>query len=117
MRSATVPATDLTTKARIRETAMRLFAEHGVPADELMGRRMETGLLAVLAGLRAKANWHRIMREWVYADPPSTVLGEAEWRYFERRGTAQTPGLPSRVGLSSTARAIDRMGQPVSVCQ
>jgi hypothetical protein len=46
--------------------------------------------------LRASANWHRIMREWVYADPPSTVLGEVEWRYFERRGTRQTPGLPTR---------------------
>jgi predicted unusual protein kinase regulating ubiquinone biosynthesis (AarF/ABC1/UbiB family) len=74
-----------------------LVRRESVPADELMGRRMETGLLAVLAQLHASANWHRIMREWVYADPPSTVLGEAEWRYFERRGTAQTPGLPSRV--------------------
>ncbi len=74
-----------------------LVRRESLPADELMGRRMETGLLAVLAQLRATANWHRIMREWVYADPPSTVLGEAEWRYFERRGTAQTPGLPSRV--------------------
>jgi predicted unusual protein kinase regulating ubiquinone biosynthesis (AarF/ABC1/UbiB family) len=70
-----------------------LVRKESLPADELMGRRMETGLLAVLAQLRATANWHRIMREWVYADPPSTVLGEAEWRYFERRGTAQTPGL------------------------
>jgi predicted unusual protein kinase regulating ubiquinone biosynthesis (AarF/ABC1/UbiB family) len=74
-----------------------LVRRESVPADELMGRRMETGLLAVLAQLRATANWHRIMREWVYADPPSTVLGEAEWRYFERRGTRQTPGLPTRV--------------------
>ena len=74
-----------------------LVRRESVPADELMGRRMETGLLAVLAQLRARGNWHRIMREWVYADPPSTVLGEAEWRYFERRGTRQTPGLPSRV--------------------
>jgi predicted unusual protein kinase regulating ubiquinone biosynthesis (AarF/ABC1/UbiB family) len=70
-----------------------LVRRESLPADELMGRRMETGLLAVLAQLRATANWHRMMREWVYADPPSTVLGEAEWRYFERRGTAQTPGL------------------------
>jgi predicted unusual protein kinase regulating ubiquinone biosynthesis (AarF/ABC1/UbiB family) len=75
-----------------------LVRRESVPADELMGRRMETGLLAVLAQLRATANWHRIMREWVYADPPSTVLGEAEWRYFESRGTSQTPGLPSTVG-------------------
>ena len=74
-----------------------LVRRESLPADELMGRRMETGLLAVLAQLRATANWHRIMREWVYADPPSTVLGEAEWRYFERRGRSQTPGLPSRV--------------------
>ncbi len=74
-----------------------LVRRESLPADELMGRRMETGLLAVLAQLRATANWHRIMREWVYADPPSTVLGEAEWRYFERRGTTQTPGLAGRV--------------------
>jgi predicted unusual protein kinase regulating ubiquinone biosynthesis (AarF/ABC1/UbiB family) len=74
-----------------------LVRRESLPADELMGRRMETGLLAVLAQLRATANWHRIMREWVYADPPSTVLGEVEWRFFERRGTTQTPGLPSRV--------------------
>ncbi len=64
-----------------------LVRRESLPADELMGRRMETGLLAVLAQLRATANWHRIMREWVYGDPPSTVLGEVEWRYFERRGT------------------------------
>ena len=74
-----------------------LVRRESLPADELMGRRMETGLLAVLAQLRATANWHRIMREWVYADPPSTVLGEAEWRYFERRGTLQTPVFPTRV--------------------
>src|SRR5262245_56419111 len=74
-----------------------LVRKENLPADELMGRRMETGLVAVLAQLRATANWHRIMREWVYADPPSTVLGEVEWRFFERRGTTQTPGLASRV--------------------
>jgi predicted unusual protein kinase regulating ubiquinone biosynthesis (AarF/ABC1/UbiB family) len=74
-----------------------LVRKENLPADELMGRRMETGLLAVLAQLRATANWHRIMREWVYADPPSTVLGEVEWRFFVGRGTPQTPGLPTRV--------------------
>ncbi|MSO41095.1 MAG: AarF/ABC1/UbiB kinase family protein [Solirubrobacterales bacterium] len=73
-----------------------LLRRESIPADELMGRRMETGLLAVLAQLRATQNWHRIMREWVYADPPSTVLGEAEWRYFKERGTNRTPGLATR---------------------
>jgi predicted unusual protein kinase regulating ubiquinone biosynthesis (AarF/ABC1/UbiB family) len=70
-----------------------LMRRESVPAEELMGRRMETGVLAVLAQLRAKRNWHRIMREWVYADPPSTELGELEWAYFEERGVEHLPGL------------------------
>lgn len=73
-----------------------LLRRENLPADELMGRRMETGLLAVLAQLRAKRNWHRIMREWVYADPPETELGEAEWEYFESRGQKRVPGYAGR---------------------
>jgi predicted unusual protein kinase regulating ubiquinone biosynthesis (AarF/ABC1/UbiB family) len=73
-----------------------LMRRESVPADELMGRRMETGVLAVLAQLRAKRNWHRIMREYVYADPPSTELGEQEWEYFESRGERRTPGIATR---------------------
>jgi predicted unusual protein kinase regulating ubiquinone biosynthesis (AarF/ABC1/UbiB family) len=70
-----------------------LMRRESVPAEELMGRRMETGVLAVLAQLRARRNWYRIMREWVYADPPATELGEQEWEYFELRGVARTPGI------------------------
>jgi predicted unusual protein kinase regulating ubiquinone biosynthesis (AarF/ABC1/UbiB family) len=73
-----------------------LMRRESVPAEELMGRRMESGVLAVLAQLRAKRNWHRIMREWVYADPPATELGEQEWEYFESRGVVRTPGIASR---------------------
>jgi len=68
-----------------------LMRRESMPADELMGRRMEIGVVAVLGQLRAKRNWHRIMREWIYADPPSTELGEQEWEYFEGRGVTQTP--------------------------
>ena len=64
-----------------------------IPAEELMGRRMEIGVVAVLGQLRAKRNWHRIFREWVYADPPATELGAQEWDYFEERGVKRTPGL------------------------
>jgi hypothetical protein len=74
-----------------------LLRRESVPAEELMGRRMETGVLAVLAQLRAKRNWYRIMREWVYADPPSTELGELEWEHFEARGVRRTPGIAGRV--------------------
>jgi predicted unusual protein kinase regulating ubiquinone biosynthesis (AarF/ABC1/UbiB family) len=70
-----------------------LMRRESVPAEELMGRRMETGVLAVLAQLRARRNWFRIMREWVYADPPATELGELEWEYFEARGVTRTPGV------------------------
>ncbi len=68
-----------------------LMRREAMPADELMGRRMEIGVVAVLGQLRAKRNWHRIMREWIYADPPATELGEEEWEYFEGRGVMQTP--------------------------
>jgi predicted unusual protein kinase regulating ubiquinone biosynthesis (AarF/ABC1/UbiB family) len=68
-----------------------LMRRESMPADELMGRRMEIGVVAVLGQLRAKRNWHRIMREWIYADPPATELGEQEWEYFEGRGVMQTP--------------------------
>jgi predicted unusual protein kinase regulating ubiquinone biosynthesis (AarF/ABC1/UbiB family) len=70
-----------------------LMRRESLPADELMGRRMEIGVVAVLGQLRAKRNWHRIAREWVYADPPATELGEQEWAYFEERGVTRTPGL------------------------
>src|SRR3954452_5591471 len=70
-----------------------LMRRESIPADELMGRRMEIGVVAVLGQLRAKRNWHRIMREWVYGDGPATELGALEWDYFEERGVKRTPGL------------------------
>ena len=79
-----------------RSEYFSLLRKETVPADELMGRRMETGVLACLAQLGATRNWHRIMREWVYADPPATELGEQEWAYFEERGTKRVPGYVVR---------------------
>jgi predicted unusual protein kinase regulating ubiquinone biosynthesis (AarF/ABC1/UbiB family) len=70
-----------------------LMRRESIPAEELMGRRMETGVLAVLAQLRARRNWYRISREWVYGDPPATELGELEWAYFTERGERRVPGL------------------------
>ena len=73
-----------------------LMRRESIPAEELMGRRMETGVLAVLAQLRAKRNWHRIIREWIYGDPPAGELGELEWAYFEERGERRVPGIAER---------------------
>jgi predicted unusual protein kinase regulating ubiquinone biosynthesis (AarF/ABC1/UbiB family) len=72
-----------------------LMRRESIPAEELMGRRMEIGVVAVLGQLRAKRNWHRIMREWVYGDEPATELGAQEWEYFEGRGVSRVPGLAS----------------------
>src|SRR4051812_16432694 len=56
-----------------------------LPAEHLFGRRLETLTLAVLGQLRAKGNWHRIMREWAYGDPPETELGRQEAEFFAGR--------------------------------
>jgi hypothetical protein len=63
-----------------------LWRRENIPANELMGRRMETGVLAVLGQLRATRNWYRIGREWWFGDEPATELGREEWAYFEGRG-------------------------------
>ena len=52
-----------------------LMRRENVPANELMGRRMEVGVLAVLGQLRAKRNWHRIAREWWFGDAAGDRAG------------------------------------------
>jgi predicted unusual protein kinase regulating ubiquinone biosynthesis (AarF/ABC1/UbiB family) len=53
-----------------------------LPPDHLFGRRTETLTLAVMAQLRARGNWHRIAREWVFGDPPVSELGREEAAFF-----------------------------------
>jgi hypothetical protein len=62
-----------------------LMRRENVPANELMGRRMEVGVLAVLGQLRARRNWHRIAREWWFGDDPQTELGRLEHEFWSRR--------------------------------
>ena len=57
-----------------------------LPPDHLFGRRLEMLTLAVMSQLRAKANWHRIAREWIYGDAPVTELGAAEAEFYTGRG-------------------------------
>lgn len=74
-----------------RGAAFELTRTANLPADELLGRRMETGVLAVLGKLNASANWTRICREWMFAEKPSTPLGKEEWAFFEERGHSRRP--------------------------
>ena len=63
-----------------------LMRQENVPANELMGRRMESGVLAVLGQLRATRNWLRIASEWWFDAEPATELGAQEREFFEARG-------------------------------
>ena len=70
-----------------------LMRRENVPANELMGRRMEIGVLAVLGQLRARRNWHRIAREWWFGDEPRPSSGAGRfWRGRTRGSAASGPG-------------------------
>jgi predicted unusual protein kinase regulating ubiquinone biosynthesis (AarF/ABC1/UbiB family) len=53
-----------------------------LPSEHVLARRLELLTEALLGQLRARANWHRIAREWLYGEPPLTSLGEAEAEFF-----------------------------------
>ena len=79
-----------------RSEFYNLMRRENVPANELMGRRMETGVMAVLGQLEATRNWYRIGREWWFADEPATELGHEEWDYFEAKGEKRVRKFSSR---------------------
>jgi predicted unusual protein kinase regulating ubiquinone biosynthesis (AarF/ABC1/UbiB family) len=58
--------------------------QESAPPDHIFGRRMEVLTLAVLSQLHARGNFHRIAREWFYAEPGATELGEAEAGFYSR---------------------------------
>ncbi|MDQ4129396.1 MAG: AarF/ABC1/UbiB kinase family protein [Actinomycetota bacterium] len=81
-----------------------LMRQENLPASELMGRRMESGVLAVLGQLQATRNWMRIGREWWFGDEPATDLGREEWAYFRGSG-AKGPRAPGAAAAAPLARA------------
>ena len=68
-----------------RSEFLDLMRRENLPADELLGRRMESGVLAVLGRLGATRNWMRIGSEWWFAAAPATDLGRAEREFFGSR--------------------------------
>ncbi|MDP9378282.1 MAG: AarF/ABC1/UbiB kinase family protein [Actinomycetota bacterium] len=56
-----------------------------LPPDHLFGRRCEMLTLAVISQLRAKGNWHRTAREWMYDDQPVTELGRLEAEFYANK--------------------------------
>jgi predicted unusual protein kinase regulating ubiquinone biosynthesis (AarF/ABC1/UbiB family) len=73
-----------------------VMRRENLPANELMGRRMESGVLAVLGQLNATRNWYRIGREWWFAEEPATELGREEWAFFESKGEKRVRKFAAR---------------------
>jgi predicted unusual protein kinase regulating ubiquinone biosynthesis (AarF/ABC1/UbiB family) len=71
-----------------RSIHWELMKRGTVPADAMFARRMEGLVLGVLGQLGATANWHRIIRELMFGEPPSTPLGEIEADHFGERTAA-----------------------------
>ncbi|MBA3298771.1 MAG: AarF/ABC1/UbiB kinase family protein [Thermoleophilaceae bacterium] len=71
-----------------RSEYWELMKRQTMPPEAMLARRMEALTLGVLGQLGATANWHRIAREWLFGDPPSTPLGVQEAAFFGRRHAA-----------------------------
>ena len=67
-----------------RSRHWELMRRETMPPQAMLARRMEALTLGVLGQLGATANWHRIAREWLFGDPPSTELGALEHPFHER---------------------------------
>ncbi len=75
-----------------RSTHFAKMRHETLPPDHLFGRRLEVLTLAVMSQLRARGNWHRIAREWIYGDEPVTDLGREEAEFY----TAHPPVAVAR---------------------
>ena len=69
-----------------RSSHFREMRHQTIQPEHLFGRRMEMLTLAVLSQLRARNNWHRIAREWMYGEAPVTELGREEAEFYGRTG-------------------------------
>jgi predicted unusual protein kinase regulating ubiquinone biosynthesis (AarF/ABC1/UbiB family) len=69
-----------------RSRHFRSMRHQDMRPEHLFGRRMEMLTLAVLSQLRARGNWHRIAREWIYGEEPVTELGREEAEFYAQGG-------------------------------
>jgi predicted unusual protein kinase regulating ubiquinone biosynthesis (AarF/ABC1/UbiB family) len=73
-------------------SAAGLSKKLNMPRDFVFVNRIQWGVHSVLAHLGARGNFHRIERELLFGDPPSTELGraDADWqaRYASLKRTA-----------------------------
>lgn len=63
-----------------------------MPPEELVARRLQTLVIAVMGQLEATANSDRIMGELLHGGAPSTALGEQETAFVGPATPAHSPG-------------------------
>ena len=68
-----------------RSPYWNLMRRETIPPDVVFVQRMVGLTFAVIGQLEATANWHRIAREYLYDEPPSTPLGEEEESFWPAR--------------------------------
>ncbi|MBO0855469.1 MAG: AarF/ABC1/UbiB kinase family protein [Nocardia sp.] len=65
-----------------RISAFRGMHRQHLPPEHVFSRRADLYTYAVLGQLHTTDNWHRLAREWLYREPPTTEIGRdiARWR-------------------------------------
>ncbi|MEU2032422.1 ABC1 kinase family protein [Nocardia amamiensis] len=65
-----------------RASEFRTMRHQLLPAEHVFSRRADLFTFAALGQLGTTNNWHRIAREWLYGEPPTTDIGQAiaQWR-------------------------------------
>jgi len=62
-----------------------------MPGHFVFVNRIQWGVFSILGQLAARANYHRIHREYLFGEPPATPLGELDHVYQLERGVALPP--------------------------
>jgi predicted unusual protein kinase regulating ubiquinone biosynthesis (AarF/ABC1/UbiB family) len=57
-----------------------------LPPDFVFVNRIQWGVYSIMAQLGATGNYHKIHREYLYGEPPSTELGRADHSWRQARG-------------------------------
>jgi len=88
----------------IASTFKQVFAPEGrfsgmqkrmtMPGDFVFVNRIQWGVFSILGHLGARRNFHRIHREYLWKEVPSTPLGEEDRAYWTRRGVVHEPAAP-----------------------
>ena len=91
----------------LRSSHFREMRHQDIRPEHLFGRRMEMLTLAVLGQLRARANWHRIAREWMYGEPAGDGAGPAGGGVLRsRRGVSGAAALLRLALLAALVGAL-----------